>query len=89
MAEKISIHATGLALAFTFLIISIICLVLVLTATDLALMLFSSFMHGIDLTQIAVTPTFGGRTLLGFGVAVIGGYLIGAMYAAIYNAFVK
>lgn len=88
MAKK-DVNATGIALALTLGIISILCLVLVLIAPVFALNLFGSFMHGIDLSKIAITPTIGGRTLLGFVVALAGGYLIGVIFALIYNKFAK
>lgn len=88
MAKK-DVNATGIALALTLGIISILCLVLVLIAPVFALNLFGSFMHGVDLSKIAITPTIGGRTLLGFIVALAGGYLIGVIFALIYNKFAK
>ena len=62
--KKKDIHASGLALALTLFITNIVCFALVLVAPDFALTLFGSFMHGIDLTKIAITPTFGGKTIL-------------------------
>ena len=88
MAKK-DINATGIALALTFLIVSIVCLLFVLIAPGFAVSLFGSFMHGIDITKIAVTPSFSGNTLLGIIVVVVGGYLIGALFALIYNKFAK
>ncbi len=87
--KRKDVNATGIALALTFGIISIICLLLVLINPAFALVLFGSFMHGIDLTKISVTPSISGRTLLGFVVTVAGGYLIGVAFAAIYNKFAK
>lgn len=89
MSQKKDVNATGIALALTFFIISVICLLLLLIAPIFALNLFGLFMHGVDLAKIAVTPTFSGRTLMGFAVALIGGYLIGIIFAAIYNKFAK
>jgi len=86
MAKK-DVNATGIALALTFATISIICLILVSIAPGFALNLFGSFMHGVDLSKIAITPSIGGGTILGFIVAVVGGYLIGVTFAAIYNKF--
>ena len=88
MAKK-DINATGIALALTFAIISIVCLVLVLIAPEFTLNLFGSFIHGADLTKIAITPSISGRTLLGIIVAIVGGYVIGVIFAAIYNKFAK
>ncbi|MFA4952781.1 MAG: DUF5676 family membrane protein [Candidatus Pacearchaeota archaeon] len=89
MAQKKDINATGIALALTFGIISIVCLLLVLASPTFALTLFGSFMHGVDLTSIAITPTIGGKTLLGLIAALVGGYVIGVIFAALYNKFAK
>ncbi|MBI2498810.1 hypothetical protein HYV88_01050 [Candidatus Woesearchaeota archaeon] len=86
---KKDVNASGIALGLTFLIVSVVCLLLVLIAPGFALSLFGSFMHGIDITKIAITPGFDGRTILGFIVVFISGYLIGAVFASIYNKFVK
>ena len=86
---KKDINATGIALAFTFLIVSIICLLLVFIAPEFALNLFGSFVHGIDLTKIAVTPSISGNTLLGIILVTVSGYLIGVIFAVIYNKFAR
>lgn len=86
---KKNINATGIALALTFLIVSIVCLLLVLIAPGFTLKLFGSFMHGIDITKIAVTPSISINTILGIIAVAIGGYLIGVIFAAIYNKFAK
>ena len=83
------VNAMGIALALTFGIVSVVCLLLLLAAPEFTLSLFGSFMHGIDLTSIAVTPTIGGKTLLGLIMAVVGGYVIGVIFAALYNKFAK
>ncbi len=85
--EKKDINATGIALALTLGIVSILCLLLLLVAPQFALSLFGSLMHGIDLSKIAITPTLGGQTILGLVVALAGGYLFGVIFAAIYNKF--
>lgn len=86
---KKDVNATGIALASIFGIVSIICLILVLIVPEFALNLFGSFMHGIDLTQIATVPSVNGNTLLGFIVIIVSGYIIGVIFAAIYNKFAK
>lgn len=87
--KKKDVNATGIALALTFGIISVICLLLILIAPAFALNLFSSFVHGIDFTKVAITPSISGRTLLGFMVAIAGGYLTGVIFAVIYNKIAK
>jgi len=88
MAKK-DVNATGIALALTLLVVSIVCLLLLLIAPTFSLRLFGSFMHGIDLTKIAIAPSIGGKTILGLIVIAVGGYLIGALFAIIYNKFAK
>ena len=84
---KRNVHATGIALALTLTILNIVCLALLLIAPGFALGLFGSFMHGIDVSKIAITPTLGLSPLLGLVVTLIGGYVIGILFAALYNKF--
>jgi len=88
-SKQKNIHATGLALALTFLVISIVCLLLYLLFPVFTLNLFGSFMHGIDLNKISITPKLSTNTLLGFVVVLISGYLIGVFYQLLYNKFAK
>ncbi|MBS3080256.1 hypothetical protein J4221_02185 [Candidatus Pacearchaeota archaeon] len=88
-SKQKNIHATGLALALTFFVISLICLLLFFVSPVFTLNIFGSFMHGIDLNKIAVAPDFNGKTVLGFIVILVGGYLIGVFYQLIYNKFAK
>ena len=88
MAKK-DVNATGISLALTFVVVSIVCLVLVLIAPGFTLKLFGSFMHGIDITKIAVTPSLGVSTLLGIIALAVGGYIIGVIFAVVYNKFAK
>ena len=44
-------------------------------------------MHSIDLSKIAVAPDLGINTIVGIIVTFIGGYLIGVVFAALYNKF--
>ena len=63
MISKKDVNATGIALALTSGTINVICLLLLLLAPTFTLNLFESFMHGIDLNKIAITPSIGLRTL--------------------------
>lgn len=88
--KKKDVNVTGIALGLTFGIINLICLLLVFMFRDFSLKyLFGSFMHGINITQISITPILSGITLLGFVVTIGGGYLIGVIFAVIYNKFAK
>lgn len=85
--RKINANATGFALAITLTLINIFCLLLLLIAPNFFLNLFGSFMHGLDLSKIAVTPSIGADTFIGIIVTFVGGYIIGVVFATIYNKF--
>ena len=82
---KKNIHTTAMALAVTLTLLNIFCLLFLIITPNLAQILFSSFMHSIDLGRIIIAPSLGMNTLIGIVVTFIGGYLIGAVFAAIYN----
>ena len=84
MTQK-NINATGITLAFTLVILNLVCLILLLLMPTFTLSLFGSFMHGIDLTKIAITPVIDLNTLIGIVVTFIGGYILGIIFALIYN----
>ena len=80
-----NINATGIAFAITLTLLNIVCLLLLIIAPNFTLSLFGSFIHGVDLSKIAVTPNFGVDTFIGVIATFVGGYLIGVVFAAIYN----
>jgi len=84
MTQK-NVNATGITLAFTLVILNLICLILLLLMPNFTLSLFGSFMHGIDLTKIAITPVIDLNTLIGIVVTFVGGYILGITFALIYN----
>ena len=84
---KKNIHTTAMALAVTLTLLNIFCLLFLIIAPNFAQILFSSFMHSIDLSKIAVAPDLGINTIVGIIVTFIGGYLIGVVFAALYNKF--
>ena len=82
---KRNVNATGLALAITLTLLNIFCLLLLLIAPTFFLGLFGSFMHGLDLSKIAVVPVLGMNIFLGIIITFIGGYFLGAVFATLYN----
>ncbi len=86
MSRK-NVNATGISLAITLTLINLICLLFLLIAPSFALSLFGSFIHGIDLSGLAITPILGINTFVGIIVTFVGGYLIGVVFAALYNKF--
>ncbi len=90
MAQKKDVNAMGIALGLVFGIVNLVCLLLIFILPEFSLKyIFGSFAHGIDLTQIAITPTLSWLTLVGFVITISGGYLIGAVFAVLYNKFAK
>lgn len=73
MKQKKDVNAMGIVLGAIFGIVNLACLLLIFILPEISLKyIFGSFTHGIDFTQIAVTPTLSWLTLVGF-VITIGG----------------
>jgi hypothetical protein len=87
MSSKLSIVASGIALAITFAFMSALCALAFLVWPEATLDFFAAFMHGLDLktvksaAPIALTRVFYGVVGLG-GV----GFLAGVVFASAYNA---
>ena len=87
MVEKLKPRATGYALAIVSGIVSIVCLLLVLIAKNFTINLFGAIFHGIDLSQIATDNITLGSVILGFAEVVIIGFILGWLFAKVYNKF--
>jgi len=85
---KRNVNAMGLALAVTLTLLNVFCLLLLLIAPNFFLGLFGSFMHGLDLSKIAVIPVLSINTFLGIIVTFIGGYILGVVFATLYNRII-
>ena len=83
--EKLKPKAAGYALASVAGIVSIVCLLLVIIAKDFAINLFGAIFHGIDLSQIAADNITIGAAILGFVEVVVIGFILGWLFAVIYN----
>lgn len=88
MANKLSVKTTALALAVTSGIVSIACF-LILWIWPSSLSLFGKIFHGLDLTKIATTNLSVTDAVVGLIVVVIIGLFVGALFAKVYNLFVK
>ncbi len=88
--EKHYVHPTGFAAAITAGIVYILCAVFVAMSPERALRFFNGWFHGIDLTPLAKTVeiTFIGA-VLGLIQVMIFVYIIGALFAWIYNHCVE
>lgn len=86
--EKLNVKAFALASASTFGITSVVCALLFWIAPAFTLGLFNNLMHGVDLASIAKTGFSLSNAVIGFVLAVVLGYLFGALLAVLYNKFV-
>lgn len=85
MAEKLKPKTTGYALASVSGIVSLVCLLLIVIAKDFTINLFSAIFHGIDLSQITADNITIGSVILGFVEVVIAGFILGWLFAKVYN----
>ena len=85
MAEKLKPKAAGYALASVAGIVSLVCLLLVVIARDFAINLIGAIIHGIDLSQIAADNITIGSAVLGFVEVIVTGFILGWLFAVIYN----
>jgi len=85
---KLNVNTVGLTTGIVAGIASIVCAILFWIAPAFTLNLFGSLFHGIDLSKITTTLSFG-RFSLGLIVSVILGYLVGALFAFVYNKIAK
>ena len=89
MAEKLKPKETGYALASVAGIVSIVCLLLVVIAKDFTINLFGAIFHGIDLSQITADNITIGSAIIGFVEVIVIGFVLGWLFAKIYNYFSK
>ena len=84
MAQKLNPKGIGIALAAVTFILSILCLLAVLLLGDSSIKFFNLFFHGIDLSSIKTTPNIA-QGLIGTIVLTIAGFIVGWLFALIYN----
>lgn len=83
--EKLKPKLTGYALAIVAGIVSLACLLLILVAGEFAVNLFGAMFHGIDLSQIMTDNITIGSAILGLVEAVVIGFVLGWLFAVVYN----
>lgn len=86
MSNKLSIAATGIAMAITFAFMSALCALAFLVWPEATLDFFGAFLHGVDLKTVkSPAPIALGRTVYGVvGLGVVG-FLAGVVFASAYN----
>jgi hypothetical protein len=87
MSNRLNTVATGIALAITFALMSVLCGLAFLLWPEATLDFFAAFMHGLDLKAVkSAAPISLGRALYGVvGLGVVG-FLAGIVFAWAYNA---
>jgi len=85
MADRLNAKRVGYSLAAVSGIVYLACAILVAIAPSWTVSFFGALFHGIDITQIARTPVPLGSTVLGLVEIVVLGYVVGWLYAKIYN----
>lgn len=86
MDNKLSITATGIALAITFALMSALCALAFFVVPEATLDFFGAFMHGLDLKTVkSAAPITLARALYGVvGLAIVG-FVAGVVFALAYN----
>ena len=86
MKERLSVKRTANALAVTAGIISLVCYLLILITPAGTVNFFGAIFHGIDMSKIAVESVSIGNGMLGVIEAIILGWIMGGLFAKIYNS---
>lgn len=84
MADKLNVKRVALSLAYVASIVYIACAILIAIAPTTIVNIFGALFHGIDISQIASTPSIG-RTILGLVEIFVLGAVVGWLFAKIYN----
>ncbi|MEK7177989.1 MAG: DUF5676 family membrane protein [Patescibacteria group bacterium] len=82
-------NVTANAVAVTTAIIYIVCRVGVSLFPDLSMTIAQSWFHGIQLTQISELNFSLGSFILGLVTLTVGTWLVGYLFANLYNYFAK
>ncbi len=85
---KLDVKGIGLASGIVTAIVYVVCFLIVLILGSASLKFFNLFIHGIDLTSLATTPSLG-TGILGLIVSVVVAYIFGAIFALTYNKYAK
>ncbi len=84
--EKLKPKVMALSLGIVGGLISLACLLFIaLSPLEAVIKVSNSFMHGIDISSIAVKDTSFADSLLGFVIVVLGSMAVGYIFAVTYN----
>ena len=82
-------YATANATACTAILLYATCALLVAIAPELTINIFQSWFHGIDISQIATWNVTGGSLFMGFVTMTGYAWVMGYIFALLYNSFLK
>ncbi len=83
--EKHPVHPTGFAIAITSGVLYVVCAAAVALFPQATIKFFNSWVHGLDLTRIAVNSISWSGFFKGLVGVLIVAYIAGALYAWVYN----
>nr|MBI4156608.1 hypothetical protein [Candidatus Woesearchaeota archaeon] len=87
--DKLNVNATGLALSITSGIVYIICAI-ISWISPRTLIGFANYLeHSIDLTSVAIKSLNLGNVIIGLIIILIISYLVGVIFALLYNKLIK
>ena len=85
MAELLSPKRVGLSVMFVSGIAYIVCAIFVALSLGGTVRFFNYLFHGIDLEKITTTGITFQATLIGFVEAIVLAFIIGWLFAVVYN----
>lgn len=86
---KHNLSATANATALTVGIVYLVCAFSVLLVPDLVLGIARTWFHGVSLTEVASAGITPGSFVLGLVSAMVGGWVLGYLFAYFYNLFAR
>lgn len=84
MRNKLNTVKVANSLAITVAIAYLVCIVAIKIAPELAVKIGNYLFHGIDISSLVVTTSIG-NSLISLVTGAIISWLIGALFAAVYN----
>jgi len=82
-------NAVANALGVTIGVIYIVCAGAVILLPDISMTVAQSWFHGLDLSKISGFTVNPGSFILGLVTSVGGSWLVGFLFATVYNYFLK
>lgn len=86
MAQKLDVKRAANTLAIVTAIAYIICIVLLWAAPNFATVLGNYLFHGVDISNLIVFRGIG-YSIVSLILGTISGWLLGALFALVYNKF--